>query len=161
VDVYTLIFFNRVTDGVSGQLHVLADLSIGKQSHVHTLKSWVGPRVGMDVTAKKKVSYPGQESNPDSSVVESVSLVGTLTELFQVERRVEILLCGRRMNRRNIKNFMNYALLFAWFIFRSWRWKQYISICKLLPYDMASHIRRKYSNMVNAFRTRYTINYKS
>jgi len=53
---------------VSGQLHTLADLPLGKEPpDTHWIGGWVGPRAGLDVMVKRKISNPCQASNTCSS----------------------------------------------------------------------------------------------
>jgi hypothetical protein len=37
--------------------------------HTHRIQGWVGPRAGLDITEKRKISCPHQESNPNLLVI--------------------------------------------------------------------------------------------
>jgi hypothetical protein len=47
---------------------MLQPQSWGKSPHTH----WVGPRPGLDTVEKRKISCSCQESNPDSSAIQSI-----------------------------------------------------------------------------------------
>ena len=49
---------------VNGQPQALATLMLKEEPPAPTEYSWVGPRVGMDVLQKRKISCPYQDSNP-------------------------------------------------------------------------------------------------
>jgi hypothetical protein len=58
---------------VNGQLNTPVGLTPGERAPgTHWIGGWVGPRGGLD--AKEKSSCSCQESNPDSSAVQSVDL---------------------------------------------------------------------------------------
>jgi hypothetical protein len=52
--------------GVSGQRHAPAALyPRGKDPRYHWIGGWVGPRVGLDAGARRKILCPCRGSNPD------------------------------------------------------------------------------------------------
>lgn len=61
---------------VSGQLHTLAALPPGKDHGTHWIGGPMGPKAGLDVLEKEKISCPHRDSNPVSS---SLQLVDMLT----------------------------------------------------------------------------------
>jgi hypothetical protein len=54
---------------MSGQLHASAALPPEK----HCIGGWVGPRAGLDVMGKIKISCPYRESKLNSSVIQPIS----------------------------------------------------------------------------------------
>jgi hypothetical protein len=59
---------------VSSQLHAPAALPLGEAFPCYRCKGgWVGPRPGLDVMEKRKISFPRQEQNSDSSIAQFVS----------------------------------------------------------------------------------------
>jgi hypothetical protein len=57
---------------VSGQLHALATLPLGKEPLAPVARSLVGLRAVLDAV-KRKIPSPGQESNPRTSIVQPVA----------------------------------------------------------------------------------------
>lgn len=66
---------------VSGQLHVHSTLSPGKHTWTHRIEGWVGPRVGIDVSEKWKISSSCVNREVDCS---TCSLVTMPTKLFWI-----------------------------------------------------------------------------
>jgi hypothetical protein len=57
----------------SGQLDASAVFTSGETAHgTHWIGGWVGPRAGLDIMEKGKISFSYQESNPYSLVVQPV-----------------------------------------------------------------------------------------
>jgi len=49
---------------VSGQLHALAALPLGKEQLVsHWIGGWMGPRASLDMVAKRKNPFPAPAGN--------------------------------------------------------------------------------------------------
>jgi hypothetical protein len=65
---------------VSGHLHAPYCVT----PSIHCIGGWLGPRAGLDITEKSKVSYPCWEMNPNSSCHPAHSLVSIPTELSQL-----------------------------------------------------------------------------
>jgi hypothetical protein len=50
---------------MSGQLHTQAALPPGERTPgIHCIGGWVGPRAGLDVVVKRKITSPFWELNP-------------------------------------------------------------------------------------------------
>jgi hypothetical protein len=59
---------------VNGQLHDPAALPPGETApSTQFIVGWVGPRSGLYITKKRKISYTYHESSPDPSVVQPVA----------------------------------------------------------------------------------------
>jgi hypothetical protein len=53
---------------VIGHLHAAAAFTLGERATgTHYIGGWVGPRAGLDVTEKRKISCLYQEWNPELS----------------------------------------------------------------------------------------------
>jgi hypothetical protein len=66
-------FLTSVLD-VGGQLHPPARLSRGETvPHTHWIGSWLDPKACLDVLGKKKNFFPRRNSNPYSSIKQSVA----------------------------------------------------------------------------------------
>jgi len=48
-------------------------LSQGNDPGIHWIAGWVGSIVGLDAVEKRKISFPCQELNPYSPVIQSVA----------------------------------------------------------------------------------------
>jgi hypothetical protein len=59
---------------MSGQIHTPVALYPREMTpDIHCVEGGVGPRAGLDVMEKRKISHPYRESNPDSSVVQAIA----------------------------------------------------------------------------------------
>jgi hypothetical protein len=54
---------------VNGQLRAPVGFIAGERApDTHWIEGWMGPRVGLDIVEKGKISCPSRESNPGRSV---------------------------------------------------------------------------------------------
>jgi hypothetical protein len=51
---------------VTGQPHAPAALPRGKNMGTYSIGGWIGSRAGLDVSEKRKISFPYHESKPES-----------------------------------------------------------------------------------------------
>jgi hypothetical protein len=58
---------------VSGQLHALAALPLGKVPGTLWTGGWMCPRGVLDAAVKRKIPSPRQESNPRTPIVQPVA----------------------------------------------------------------------------------------
>jgi hypothetical protein len=65
---------------VSGQIHALAALSLGKNTGPHWAGGWLGLSAGLDVSKKKKLCVPYRIQTRDIS---GRSLVAAMTKVYQ------------------------------------------------------------------------------
>jgi hypothetical protein len=63
----------KAYEGVEVYLYRLSPYPWKILPGTHCIDGWVGPRAGLDVTAKTKISYPCRESNPNSWIIQPVA----------------------------------------------------------------------------------------
>jgi hypothetical protein len=58
---------------VTGQLHALAALLLGKEPpSIHWIGGWMGLRAGLDMVSKSKIPSPYWDSNPDHPIIQVI-----------------------------------------------------------------------------------------
>jgi len=48
---------------VNGQLHALATLLLGKDTSMHCIEGWMGPRTSLNMVAKTKCPFHSADGN--------------------------------------------------------------------------------------------------